>query len=209
MVADKSVHCLRSCAGLAVDPQVGRNIRRSRRVRRLVGVNEIRQQDIIDLVTEAVVFAGVTNFLGVEDSGRVAVLNEDGNDVGVAQHFLQFVTGGNGPGCTGLQSAGSEYLSNGETFSGEVVVAASVSLVGVVKENKPPTAVGWLRALGDDGEFGVRAPDRAEVVGDLLLRAATARVTSASASTVLSLMTEIWIVGVVHEWLAAYGFISW
>src|ERR1700733_15917644 len=57
-----------------------------------------------------------------------------------------------------------------ETFSGEVVVAESISLVGIIKENKPPTAVGWLRALGDDGEFGVRAPNRAEVVGDLLLQ---------------------------------------
>jgi hypothetical protein len=76
------------------------------------------------------------------------------------------VAGGNGPGCAGLQIAGGEYLTNGENFSGEVVVAESVSLVGVVEENKPPTAVGWLPALADDGEFGVRAPDRAEVVDD-------------------------------------------
>jgi hypothetical protein len=106
----------------------------------------------------------------------------------------------------GHQIAGGEYLTNGETFNGEVVVAESIGLVGVVKENKPPTAVRWLRALGDDGEFGVRAPDRAEVVGDLLLSTATAGVTSASASTMLSLMTEIWIVGVERDWLAAYGF---
>lgn len=108
-----------------------------------------RQQDIIDLVTEAVVFAGVTNFVGVEESGRVAVLHEDGEiDVGVAQHFQQFASGGNGPGCAGLQIAGGEYLTNGETFSGEVVVAGSIGLVRVVKENKPPTAVGWLACLG-------------------------------------------------------------
>jgi hypothetical protein len=88
----------------------------------------------------------------------------------VAQHFQQFVAGGNGPGYAGLQIAGGEYLTNGETFSGEVVVAESISLVGIIQENKPPTAVGWLRALGDDGEFGVRAPNRAEVVGDELLR---------------------------------------
>jgi hypothetical protein len=41
------------------------------------GVDEIGQQDIIDLLTEAVGFAGVTNFVGVEDSGRVAVRHED------------------------------------------------------------------------------------------------------------------------------------
>jgi hypothetical protein len=70
----------------------------------------------------------------------------------------------------GLQVAGGEYLTNGETISGEVVVAESVSLVGVVMESKPPTAVGWLRALGDDGEFGVRAPGGVEVDGDLLLQ---------------------------------------
>jgi hypothetical protein len=90
--------------------------------------------------------------------------------LGVAQQFQQFVAGGNGRRRSGIQIADGEYLTNGETFSGEVVVAESVSLIGVVKQNNPPTAVGWFRALADDGQLGVRAPDRAEAVGDSLLQ---------------------------------------
>jgi hypothetical protein len=90
--------------------------------------------------------------------------------LGVAQQFQQFVAGGNGRRRSGIQIADGEYLTNGETFSGEVVVAESVSLIGVVKQNNPPTAVGWFRALADDGQLGVRAPDRAEAVGDPLLQ---------------------------------------
>jgi hypothetical protein len=70
-------------------------------------VNEIRQQDIIDLLTQAVVFAGVTNFVGVEDSGHVAVLHEDGEiEFGAAEHFQQFVAGGTDPRRSGLPIAG-------------------------------------------------------------------------------------------------------
>ena len=46
-------------------------------------------------------------------------------------------------------------------------------------------------------------PDSAEVVGDSLLPGGDAGVTSMPARTVLSL-TEVWILGVVREWLAAY-----
>ena len=50
------------------------------------------------------------------------------------------------PAC---RSLAGQHLTNGEIFSGEVVVAAwSDSL----KQSKPPTAVRWLRALGDHGE---------------------------------------------------------
>ena len=125
----------------------------------------------------------------------------------MAQHFQQFVAGGNGPGCAGLQIAGGEYLTNGETFSGEVVVAESISLVGIIQENKPPTAVGWLRAFVGTMVSSASVPQTGQKsLVTSFCGAATAGVTSAWASTVLSLMTEIWIVGVVRDWLAAYDF---
>jgi hypothetical protein len=49
------------------------------------------------------------------------------------------------------------------------VVAKSVGLIGVIEQNQPP-ASGWrLSAAGDDGQFGVCALDRAEVICDLFL----------------------------------------
>jgi len=79
------------------------------------------------------------------------------------------MAGGDGPGGARLQITGSEDLPDGQSLGGEVVVAESVGLVGVVEQYQPPVPAGWRRALGGDGKFGVRSPDWPEVVGDLLL----------------------------------------
>jgi len=103
-----------------------------------------------------------------------------------------------------LQIAGGKYLANGDAFSGEVVVAESISLVRVVKENKPPTAVGWLRALGTMVR-SASVPDSAEVVGDLLLQRRDGgrdiRVGQHGALVDDGGLDS----GGVRDWLAAYG----
>ncbi len=108
-------------------------------------IDEIGQQDVVDLIAEAIILAGVADFVGVENSSSVAVLDEHGQvDVGVAQHFQQFVAGGDGPGRARLQVAGGEDLADGKSLGGEVVVTQSVSLVGVVEQNQPPASGGRL-----------------------------------------------------------------
>src|SRR5438445_13484226 len=61
-------------------------------------------QDVVDLVSEAVILAGVTNFVGVESSAGIGVLHKHGEvDVRVAEHFQELVTGGKSPGSAGFQ----------------------------------------------------------------------------------------------------------
>lgn len=79
------------------------------------------------------------------------------------------MTGGNRPRSAGLQIAGGEYFSDRRAFGGEVVVAESVGLIGIVEEYRPPTPAGGLRALRDDDQFRIRAPRGAKIVGDVLL----------------------------------------
>lgn len=51
-------------------------------------LNEIGKQDIVDVVAEAVVFAGLADLVGIKSSRRIAVLHKDGEiDFGIAQHL--------------------------------------------------------------------------------------------------------------------------
>jgi hypothetical protein len=104
-------------------------------------VNEIGHQNIVDRIAQAVVFARVADFIGVESAGGIAVLHEHGEiDVRVAEHLQQFVAGGDRPRSAGFQVAGGEDLANRQTLGGKVVVAESVGLVGVVEQYQPPTS---------------------------------------------------------------------
>src|SRR5579863_850261 len=134
------------------------------------GIDEVGEQNVIDLIADAVVFTGVADLVGVENSGGVGVLNENGEvDVGVAEHFQKFVAGGDSPGRGCLDIAGGEHLAQGQSVASEIVVAEGVGLIGVVEQHKPPASGGRLSAFGDDVEFSVDAPDGTEVIGDLFL----------------------------------------
>src|ERR1700720_430442 len=99
------------------------------------GIDEVGEQNVVDLIAKAVVLAGVTDFIGVERACGVGVLNEYGEvDVGVAKHFQKLVTGGDRPGCAGLQIARCEYLAHGHAVGCEIVIAESIGLVGVVEQ---------------------------------------------------------------------------
>jgi len=139
-------------------------------------VDEIGEQDVVDLVAETVIFAGVADFVSIKDAGGVEVLHEDGEvDIGVTQHLEEFVAGGDGPGCAGFQIAGDENFSDGQSLSGEVVIAKSIGLIGIVEQDQPPASSGWSGAFGKSSEFGVGAPDGSEVIGDLLLESSDDR----------------------------------
>jgi hypothetical protein len=106
----------------------------------------------------------------------------------------------------GLQIAGGEYLINGETFSGEVVVAESISLVESSRRTSHQLPLDGCVPWGTMVSSASVPQTGQKSLVTSFCGAATAGVTSAWASTVLSLMTEIWIVGVVRDWLAAYDF---
>jgi hypothetical protein len=100
------------------------------------------------------------------------------------------------PAC---RSLAGQYLTNGEIFSGEVVVAARSDSLSRASHQLPFDGCVPLGTMVSRRP----CPDSAEVVGDSLLPGGDAGVTSMPARTVLSL-TEVWILGVVREWLAAY-----
>ena len=51
-------------------------------------INEVRDFDAVDLISEGIILAGITDFVGVKGAGILVGLDEDCQiDVRIAQHF--------------------------------------------------------------------------------------------------------------------------
>jgi hypothetical protein len=135
------------------------------------GKNKVRYQSVADLVAILIAFAGIADLVGVEYAVGGVVLHEDGQiDVGVGEHFDQFMTGGDRPTGAIFQVAGGEDLSYRKTVGREIVVAERARLIGIVQYGEP-SACGWRWSAGrNKRKLGVYPPDGTKIFGDLLLK---------------------------------------
>lgn len=80
------------------------------------------------------------------------------------------VTGGDRPRGVRLEIAGGKDLAERQAIRRQVVIAERAGLIGVVEDDQPPASRGRLRGFSDHGQFGVSAPDRPKIIGDLFLQ---------------------------------------
>src|SRR5260370_30498541 len=134
--------------------------------------NKVGDQNVANLVAQIVGFAGVTDLVCIEGSGLLAVRRQQLRqiNVGIGQHFKQFMAGRDRPRAPQFKVCARENLSYRKTIGSEIVISESAGLIGIVENRQPPRS-GWRRgATRDESQLGIDSPRWQEIVGDLLLQ---------------------------------------